>query len=355
MNVIFSLLSPMLHRMDAEQAHALTIAGLKSGLYPRVSRPAHPSLEQTVLGLTFKTPIGMAAGFDKNAGVLQGLFGLGFGFVEAGTVTPLPQEGNPRPRIFRDPKTKSVINRMGFPGSGMEDFLKNYREFRKNKHNQPRIVGINIGKNKDTQNAADDYCTLIRTFSAHADYLTVNISSPNTPGLRDLQKRENLLPLLRDMLAARAQCSKQPPLLVKLAPDIHEDDIEDIANTLLESGIDGLILTNTTLERPATLPPSFAAQAGGLSGPLLHKKSTELIARFYQITQGKLPIIGVGGISSAKDAYEKIRAGASLVQLYTALAYQGPDLISKINRELPLLLKADGFPTLSDAVGANHK
>lgn len=355
MNFLFSLLRPMLHSLDAEQAHNLTIVGLKTGLYPSTYIPAHPSLKQNLFGLNFKTPIGMAAGFDKNASVLKALFGLGFGFVEAGTVTPQPQEGNPRPRVFRDTKSQSVINRMGFPGEGAAAFLQNYQNFRKSKHMRNRIVGINIGKNKDTAVATDDYCALIRTFAPQADYLTVNISSPNTPGLRDLQSRENLLPLLRDMLTARAQCSKQPPLLVKLSPDIPDEDHAELAKTLMDSGIDGIILSNTTLDRPATLPASFRDQTGGLSGPHVRDKSTRMISRFYELTGGKLPIIGVGGVSSAQDAYAKIRAGASLVQLYTALVYHGPSLITDINKELPLLLKRDGFPTIQAAIGADHR
>lgn len=355
MSILFPLIRPILHAMDAEQAHHLTLKALK--IAPaRQSRKVDVALAQTVFGLSFPNPIGMAAGFDKNAEVLDGLLGVGFGFVEAGTVTPKPQEGNPKPRVFRDPASRSVINRMGFPGGGAELFLKNYRDFRSTGRNKTGIIGINIGKNKDTSEALNDYAALIKIFAPMADYLTVNISSPNTPGLRDLQKRENLLPLLEGMKEIRAQVSaKATPLLVKLAPDLHDADRAEIARTVMDAGIDGLVLSNTTLDRPDSLPADFRAQTGGLSGPHVRDKSTRIIADFYRLTEGKLPIIGVGGISGGMDAYTKIRAGASLVQVYTALVYQGPALVKNIQWELGQLLKLDGFTHISQAIGADHR
>jgi len=358
MSILFPLVRPILHAMDAETAHHMTLKALKCGLYPKDRKQPHPSLKQTVFGLHFTSPVGMAAGFDKNAEALDGLLAYGFGFVEAGTVTPKPQEGNPRPRIFRDAKSRSVINRMGFPGGGADVFMKNYQSFRQHGRHRHGIIGINIGKNKDTAEAIDDYTALIETPAPYADYLTVNISSHNTPGLRDLQKREHLLPLLEAMKTARAKACTQmkvPPLLVKLAPDLNVDDCAAIAQTVMDAEIDGLVLSNTTLDRPADLPGDFRSQTGGLSGPHVRHKSTDIIGRFYKLTDGKLPIIGVGGISSGADAYAKIRAGASLVQLYTALVFEGPGLVKRIHDEIADLLKRDGFRNISSAIGADHK
>ena len=356
MSILFSLVRPVLHAIDAEKAHQITLRALKLGLMPRPAQTPAPELEQELFGLRFFGPVGMAAGFDKNADVLDGLFACGFDFIEAGTVTPRAQDGNPKPRIFRHKPSRSVINRMGFPGPGSDVFLRNYLAFRQDGKNKRGIVGVNIGKNKDTENAIDDYTALIKIFAPLSDYLAVNVSSPNTPGLRDLQKRENLLPLLQAMKSVRdATSARRTPLLVKLSPDLNEQDRAKIAQTVLEAGIDGLILANTTLERPETLPARFRTKSGGLSGPYVRDRSTASIADFYRLTAGQLPIIGVGGISSAQDAYAKIRAGASLIQLYTALVYQGPGLVTQIHKDLVGLLKADGFGHISQAIGADLK
>lgn len=357
MKDLFPLLRPALHALDAETAHKATLRALAMGLHPRDKNSADPILAQTLWNLEFKNPVGMAAGFDKNAEALDGIFALGFGFVEAGTVTPRPQTGNPRPRVFRDPAARAVINRMGFPNDGMNAFTRHYRAFREKGRNRAGIVGINIGKNKDTEDAAADYLTLIERFAPMADYLAVNVSSPNTPGLRALQGREYLLPMLDALLGRRALvCGpKQPPLLVKFAPDLTQDECEDIAKTVLEAGIDGLILTNTTIARPDTLATGFAQQQGGLSGAPLRDRATETIRAFYALTGGRLPIIGAGGISSATDAYAKIRAGASLVELYTALVYHGPALVGDIKSGLADLLRRDGFGSITEAIGADHR
>lgn len=343
MTSMFSLAKPILHAMDAEAAHGLTIKALKAGLHPRDTAPNDPALAQTIAGLDFKNPVGIAAGFDKNAEVAEALFKLGFGFVEAGTVTPKPQDGNPKPRIFREPQSKSVINRMGFPGLGADVFEANLKTLK----NKTGILGVNIGKNKTTDDPAADYIELAKRFAHRCDYLTVNISSPNTPGLRDLQKREFLAPFILEVKAAAGRT----PVFIKLAPDLDDAQIADLAATVMEGGIDALILGNTTLDRPNSLPDDFKKQTGGLSGPLLRAKSTRAINRFYKETQGKLPIIGVGGIASAEDAYEKIRAGACLVQLYTALVFEGPALIADIKTGLSRLLARDGFKNISEAVG----
>jgi dihydroorotate dehydrogenase len=352
----FKLAKPVLHRVDAEIAHHLTIKALAYGFYPKDKMPDAPRLAQTVCGIRFNNPVGMAAGFDKNAEALTGLFALGFGFVEAGTVTPSLQKGNPRPRVFRDIKSRSVINRMGFPSVGAGVFEANLNRFRA-RAEYSGIVGINIGKNRDSQDPAADYLALVERFAPSADYIAINISSPNTPGLRDLQNREFLLPFLESVQSARARvCVGQtpPPILVKIAPDLSDFQIDALAQTFLESGINGVIATNTTLDRPDVLPQGFKKQAGGLSGPYVRHKSTLTIRRLYEQTDGKLPIIGVGGVSSAADAYAKIRAGASLVQLYTALVFEGPALIDEIKNGLIDLLNRDGFKTLKDAVGADH-
>ncbi len=354
---VFPLLRPVLHALDAENAHKLTLRALKLGFYPGRAAKDDPRLQQTVFGLTFKNPIGISAGFDKSAEVLDPVFDLGIGFLEAGSVTPRPQEGNPRPRVFREPASQSVINRMGMSNDGMDAFTRRHSRFRAEGRNRANIVGINIAKNKDTEDPAADYLTLIDRFGPVADYFTVNISSPNTPGLRNLQHREHLLPMLRAMLERRALvCGpEQPPLLVKLAPDLNEQECGDIAATVLEAGIDGLVLSNTTLDRPETLPVPFREQAGGLSGPHVREKSTAIIRTFYRLTGGRLPIIGVGGVASGKDAYEKIRAGASLIELYTALVFHGPALIPAIKADLLRFLERDGFDSIATAVGADHR
>lgn len=354
---LFPLIRPILHAMDAETAHKLTLRLLSTGLYPQDRTPVDPRLTQTIFGHVFPNPVGIPAGFDKNAQALDAVFAFGIGFFEAGSVTPKPQFGNPLPRVFRDPDSKSVINRMGMSNEGMDVFAERYDAFRQKGLHRHAIVGINIAKNKDTQDPAADYLTLIEKFGKTADYLTVNISSPNTPGLRTLQGRGVLLPLLNALVAKRNQvCSdRRTPLMIKLAPDLAPEECEDIAHVLLESGVDGLVLSNTTIERPTSLPEPFRKETGGLSGPYVRAKSTEIIKTFYKLTNGKLPIIGVGGISSGIDAYEKIRAGACLVQLYTALVYEGPELIKRIKTDLSAFMDRDGFTNISDAVGVDNR
>ncbi len=351
---LYPLARPLFFMLDPEKAHRLTLRVMKYGLTPRVKAVNNPALEVQVLGQKFPNPVGLAAGFDKNAEVIGASFNMGFGFVEVGTVTPRPQEGNPAPRIFRDPTNHAVINRMGFPNAGMNVFKDNLEKFLGGKNRPLGAVGINIGMNKTQKDPAKDYCQLIRMLAPMADYLTINISSPNTPGLRDLQKREPLLALLSAVMEERKKaCGKHPPpIFLKLAPDLDEAQQEELAAAVLESGIDGLILGNTTLDRPDYLPADFAKETGGLSGVPLTDKSTEIIRNFYRLTKGKVPIIGVGGISSAEDAYAKICAGASLVQLYSALIFKGPHLVQEINQGLLELLKRDGFETISQAVGS---
>ncbi|MFA7457703.1 MAG: quinone-dependent dihydroorotate dehydrogenase, partial [Micavibrio sp.] len=303
-DILFTLARSMLFRMDAENAHALTLKGLKSGLAPSTRRVDDPRLKVTLWDRSFPNPLGLAAGFDKNADVVGPMLKTGLGFVEAGTVTPRPQDGNPRPRIFRSQRHGAVINRMGFPNKGADHFRHNIERFFESKPRPPGMIGINIGMNKGADDPAKDYCMLVRTLGPYADYLAVNISSPNTPGLRNLQASENLAPLLARLLDERAKtCGKTaPPLLVKLAPDLDAAQLEDIAACLMESRVDGVILGNTTLDRPDYLPAPFHGEQGGLSGRPLAGKSTQIIRSFYKLTDGRLPIIGAGGIASAQDA-----------------------------------------------------
>lgn len=326
MTFLYKLARPALFQMDAEDAHAFTIKALKTGLIPSCGK-TYPHLKKTVFGLEFPNPVGLAAGFDKNADVMAPMLKTGFGYVEIGTVTPKPQGGNPRPRIFRDPANKAVINRMGFPNGGLAVFKNNLQAFRAAKGMDP-IIGVNIGMNKDQSEPVEDYKLLIRELAALSSYLTVNISSPNTPGLRNLQDKDHLAPLLETLIKTRNETVKDaaPALLVKLAPDLSEAQQEEIASVLLNSGIDGVILTNTTLARPDCLTDSFKSQPGGLSGQPVKDKSTDVIRNFAKLTDGKLPIIGIGGIASATDAQDKLDAGASLLQLYTGLIYEGPGL-----------------------------
>lgn len=351
---LFKIAKPFLHKMDPESAHQMTLKALKTGMLPCPCKVNDPRLRVNLWNRKFPNPVGLAAGFDKNAEVVAPMFAMGFGFVEAGTVTPKPQEGNPRPRVFRETQNEAVINRMGFPNGGAENFRHNIERFLEHKPRPSGIVGINIGMNKGVEDPAKDYCTLVRQLGNYADYLTVNISSPNTPGLRNLQARENLIPLLARITEERVKtCGKDnpPPLLVKLAPDLNDAQIKDVAACLIEAQVDGIILGNTTLDRPEYLPANFYEQQGGLSGKPLTEKSTAVIRKFYNHTEGKLPIIGAGGISSAEDAYAKIRAGASLVQLYTALVFQGPQLVHDLLIGLSRLLEKDGLDHISKATG----
>ncbi len=348
---LYPLARPFLMAMDAEQAHNLTIAALKTGLVPGGSRRDPDVLATRVFGLDFSNPIGLAAGFDKNAEVPDAMLKLGFGFVECGTVTPRPQDGNPKPRLFRVPTAQAVINRFGFNNQGLDPYAARLEA----RAGRPGIVGANVGKNKDTVDAASDYTACIRRVAHLAKYLVVNVSSPNTPGLRTLQSRDALADLLGQCLAARAETGATPPLLLKVAPDLTDEDKADIAAVVLDSGIDGLIVSNTTLARPAAIPPTLAAEAGGLSGRPLLEPSTKVLGEFYQLLGGKLPLVGVGGVSSGADAYAKIRAGASLVQFYSAMAYQGPALVGRIKAELAQRLTDDGYAHVADAVGAAHR
>ncbi len=353
MQSFFTTLRPLLFALPPEKAHALALAAVKIRCVPVSPTRYHPELAVKQFGLAFPNPIGLAAGFDKNACAADVLFRHGFGFVEVGTVTPKPQPGNLKPRLFRLLEEEAVINRMGFNNDGLMQFVR--RLSRRNK--QAGIVGANIGKNKDSENAIDDYAQGLQAVYGVADYITINISSPNTPGLRALQKRaaleELLTALVRIRDASAALHGHRVPLLLKVAPDLTIEEKQDIADKAPQCGIDGLIISNTTVSRPSYLKSAHAAEQGGLSGKPLFDLSTEALADFYKLTRGQIPLIGVGGIASAEDAYKKIRAGATLVQLYTALVYQGFDLVRRIEDGLLECLKRDGFSHISQAVGAD--
>ncbi len=347
----FRILLAALRRLDPERAHRLTIRALRARLGPVVRRPDPPTLAIRLWGLDFSNPIGLAAGFDKNAEVVEPMLRLGFGFVEVGTVTPRPQRGNPRPRLFRLREDGAVINRLGFNNAGLEAAARRLARSRSG------IVGVNIGCNRDSADAVADYTLCAQRLAPLADYLVINVSSPNTPGLRALQSRERLAALVAAVrAAATASChGRPPPLLVKIAPDLAESDRRDIAGLALDGGIDGLVVSNTTVARPSGLKSVYRNEKGGLSGRPLFAPSTALLAEMYLRTEGRIPLVGVGGVASGADAYAKIRAGASLVQLYTALVYEGPGLVRRIKEGLVRRLAEDGFASLSEAVGADHR
>jgi dihydroorotate dehydrogenase len=391
---IASALGPPLRLLlDAEAAHRAGIVAARLGLYPRDPRPDPPSLRARAFGLSFPNPIGLAAGFDKDAECPSAMLGLGFGFVEVGSVTPRPQPGNPRPRAFRLERHGAVINRYGFNSGGAEAAAGRLGAFAELRARDPEraarqggLLAVNLGKNKATpeERAAGDYALGVAALGPFADFIVVNVSSPNTPGLRALQGRKQLERLLRVVKEARdalpmvggeggggegggggggdgqpprpQSSARRPPLLVKVAPDLTPADRADVAAAVAAAGVDGIVVGNTTITRPDSIKGhAHAAEAGGLSGKPLLELSTAVLADFYRLTGGEVPLVGCGGVSSGADAYAKIRAGASLVELYTALAYEGPALVPRVKQELAALLERDGFASVAEAVGADHR
>jgi len=348
---VVDLAQRCLRLLDPETAHRAAIWALGHGLAPRQAAADDPSLAIRLWGREFPNPLGLAAGFDKDAEAPGALLALGFGFVEVGTLTPRAQPGNPRPRLFRLPEDGAVINRLGFNNRGAEAARAALDRWRAG--DGIGLVGVNIGKNKESADAAGDYAAAARTLAPAADYLTINVSSPNTPGLRALQDKAELIALIDRLEGALGDRAARPPLLLKVAPDLGEAELADIAAVALERRLDGLIATNTTIARPPGLTGRHRGEAGGLSGRPLMAPSTAVLAQIYRLTDGAIPLIGVGGVASGADAYAKIRAGASLVQLYTALVYQGPGLVPRIKRDLAALLRHDGFARVADAVGAD--
>lgn len=351
----YRLARPLLHALDAERSHRLALLAFRFVPVRRASAADDPILRCRIWDLDFPNPVGLAAGFDKDAEIFDALLALGFGFVEVGTVTPRPQPGNPKPRLFRLDEDQAIINRFGFNSLGLAPFKDHLRRARSAARG---IIGANVGKNRDSADAAADYAQGVRELCAVADYLVVNISSPNTPGLRALQGKAEIEALLERVLAARQEGAqgraKPPPLLVKIAPDLSQDELSDIADATLASGVDGLIIGNTTVDRPAGLRSPHRSEAGGLSGRPLMERSTACLASMYRLTRGHIPLIGCGGVASGDDAYAKIRAGASLVQIYSAFVFEGPDLVPQIKAGLAERLRRDGFESVQAAVGADH-
>lgn len=338
----------LLRILDPETAHGLALKGLAWGLGPRDPGPDDPVLAVEIAGLKLPNPVGLAAGFDKDAQVADALLACGFGMIELGGVTPRAQPGNPKPRLFRLTEDRAVINRMGFNNQGLDRFAHNLLRRRRS-----GMVGVNLGANKDAEDRSQDYVTGLTRLWPLADYFAVNISSPNTPGLRTLQSADALDDLLGRLAEARARLpAPSKPVFLKVAPDLTEDEVPAMVQACLRHRMDGLIVSNTTLARPDTLRSRHAAETGGLSGAPLKEASTRLLGWFRAASGDALPLIGVGGIASGEDAYARIRAGASAVQLYSALVFEGPGLVTRIKADLAARLKADGFATVADAVGA---
>ena len=337
--------------LPPELAHNITINLLKY-LKFKSNNLDNPILSQHIFGLDFPNPIGLAAGFDKNAEVIKSMFSFGFGFVEIGTVTPQPQPGNNQPRVFRLNEDNAIINSLGFNNKGSVKVKKNLKRNRNNFINN-KIVGVNIGKNKNSLNDIDDYLHLIEELGTLSSYITINISSPNTEGLRNLQLRGNIENFIKKIMKKRDEIESinTKPVLIKISPDLTEDQLRDIALISLANNVDGLVLTNTTIKRNQKLKSKYAIRNGGLSGPPLFENSNLVLKKMYSLTNGQIPLIGVGGITSGSDCYVKLKSGASLVQLYTALIYSGPYLVSKMNKELVDLIKTDGYKNISEVIG----
>jgi len=345
-SALFGLGQTLLLALDPERAHDLALKTLELGIYPRQSEPDDARLRQTIFGLDFPNPVGMAPGFDKNARAPRQLLDMGFGFVEVGTLTPRPQAGNPTPRVFRSLEDHAVVNRLGFNNEGQEAALKRLRT------KPGGIVGVNLGANKDSGDRIADYVEGVTRMAPVASYFTVNISSPNTPGLRDLQAPRKLDELLTKVQDARkALGPKAPPLLVKLAPDLADADLPEVVSVIRDSGADGIIIANTTLARDGVGDQRLIREAGGLSGRPLFDRATRMLGRVYRLTEGKLPLIGVGGIDSGAAALAKIEAGASLIQLYTGLVFEGPGLIGTIKRTLVAAMDDEKCNSMTPLIG----
>ena len=345
MNALFGLGQTLLLALDPERAHDLAVKSLELGLYPRATEPDDKRLAQRIFGLDFPNPLGMAPGFDKNARVPRELLAIGFGFVEVGTLTPSAQSGNASPRVFRSVIDRAIINRLGFNNEGQEAALARLKQ------RPPGVVGVNIGAGRDSPDRIADYVSGIERMGAVASYFTVNISSPNTPRLRDLQAPEALDTLLKRVQEARRALPNKPPLLVKLAPDLADADLPEVVGVIVANGADGIVVSNTTLARGGLKDTTFARESGGLSGRPLFTRATRMLARVYKLTEGKLPLIGVGGIDSGEAALAKIEAGASLIQLYTGLVFEGPGLIGRIKQALVSAMEGAGSDSLAPLIG----
>ena len=352
----YSHIRPLIFKLNPEAAHNAAVFALKNRLYPATNwRRIYPNLEQVVAGIKFENPLGLAAGFDKNAECIPALWKAGFGFVEVGTVTPKPQEGNPTPRMFRLEGDKAIINRLGFNNKGKLYFKSNLNSLQQVSENK-KIFGINIGKNKTTEDAAADYLHLLHELYGLSAYITINISSPNTPNLRDIQASSVLDNFLKQISVVckqlEVQHQKKIPIFLKIAPDISSHELSDVCTLVLEHGVDGMIISNTTIGRPESLQSSDRSETGGLSGRPLFALSTYILGQAYRLTEGKIPLIGVGGVSSADDVWQKMCAGASLVQVYSALIYQGFEMVPQILEQLSQRVEQGGYHNISQIIGS---
>ena len=348
---LYKKIFPILNFIPPELAHNLAIRFFTN--FKNKTKPDDFILNIKVCNLKFTNPIGLAAGFDKNGEAYDGLMRLGFGFVEIGTVTINPQFGNKKPRIFRLLEDKAIINRLGFNNIGAEKVLQNIEKY--DSANGPGLLGVNLGKNLDSKELIEDYLKLLKIFNRKASYITLNVSSPNTPGLRELEQKDNLDKLVKKISLFKRKNSVNIPVFLKIDPDISKNQLSDISDIVLSSRIDGVIISNTSIQRSNELISKHASEKGGISGLPIKETSNKLLKDFYILTNGKIPLIGVGGISNGKDAYERILNGASLIQLYTSLIYKGPSIVNKIKEELVYLLKRDNYKSLDQAVGKLNK
>ncbi len=357
---IYKFFRPLVFSLNPEFSHNLAIKFLKStpnfAILFCLNRK-YKNLQNKVCNIDFDNPIGLAAGFDKNAEIAHVLAKFGFGFLEVGTVTPKAQLGNAKPRIFRLIRDRAIINRLGFNNKGADYFANNVEKILFESLDKKLVFGVNIGKNKDSVDGLEDYLSLMQKFYIKAPYITINISSPNTANLRDLQKDEQLEIFLSAVMdkknELKEKCNRDTPIFLKIAPDLTYEEQEKIANAVIKYQIDGVIISNTTISREFNLKSRFASKEGGLSGKPLFEKSNEILCNFYRLTEGKVPLIGVGGVSCAADAYKKIKSGASLVQIYSAFIYQGFGLVEKIKKDLSKMVEKDGFENISQAIGAD--
>ena len=346
---MFNILRPLIFKFSPEVAHSLAIKALKLNNIPYSKPKDNHILETTFCEKKLSSPIGVAAGFDKNAEVYNPLFNLGFGFVEVGTITPKPQFGNPKPRVFRLEEDEALINRLGFNNSGSEQISQTIKE-----NNKKGFLGINIGPNKDSKDRVEDYLICFRKFYNLADYITINISSPNTENLRDFHKQDELNSLIDKLKNEKKELNSNIPLAIKVSPDLNDDQINEVSKIIMEQEIGIIIVSNTTDKNRENLKNINKLEKGGLSGKPIEKISNEAISKFYKILKDKTKIIGVGGVSNGQDAFEKIISGATLVQLYTGMVYRGPRIASKISKELIDLLKNKGFKNVSEAIGTKN-
>ena len=346
---MFNILRPLIFKFSPEVAHSLAIKALKLNNIPYTKPKDNHILETTFCEKKLSSPIGVAAGFDKNAEVYNPLFNLGFGFVEVGTITPKPQFGNPKPRVFRLEEDEALINRLGFNNSGSEQISQTIKE-----NNKKGFLGINIGPNKDSKDRIEDYLICFRKFYNLADYITINISSPNTENLRDFHNQDELNSLIDKLKNEKKELNSNIPLAIKVSPDLNDDQINEVSKIIMEQEIGIIIVSNTTDKNRENLKNINKLEKGGLSGKPIEKISNEAISKFYKILKDKTKIIGVGGVSNGQDAFEKIISGATLVQLYTGMVYRGPRIASKISTELIDLLKNKGFKNVSEAIGTKN-